>query len=753
MLQTTKSLTALAAGLWFLAACSGTPESREAKHMAKGKTALAKKNYKAAEIEFKVASQNMPKDAEPVYQLGMAYLHSGSSKSAVEAFEKAVRLNPKHEGAQYQMALVKVGSNKPEVVQEGKKVLSAYLAGHAGDAETMAPLALAEAKLGNKAEALKLLVAAEEKTPANMRPAAIIIGFYAAKGDVETAKQVARGLAEHLPNSPDAATLRAQVSFSMRDFADADTQISRALALKPDFRPALRLRLRRELMNQNRGAAEQTTQQLSRLPERESWAAYAQFLFAENKIEQGVAEFKRVLQKHGDNLVLRDQFSRLLIGARRFSEAEAVVAGTLQKDPKDKAALLERTTLEIDKGDLDAATKDAKALHELKAFSAQLSFQEARIYAARGQTIQQGDLLAEALRQNPRLFQARLDLANLLTESGRPQNAVALLDLASPAEKQAPGFVYYRNMALIADGKLEDARKSVNAELAAWRSPAFLYQDAVLRLKAHDLTGARKALESAFQLAPADPPTLKLLGAIMNEQKEGPAFLAMVRAAATKQPRSAALQNTLGLQLLRQGDRNGARAAFEAAKAAGDLNADNEIAQLDLRAGAQDQARQRLLNLVKTHDNARARLLLAEIETRRGSSPDIVVTHYLKALDLEPTNVVVMNNLANVLSSSLGRYDDAAFWAQKALALAPASPVVEDTLGWIYYKQGKYDAALPYLEKSLIALDRPVAHYHLAGALLKAGDSTRAKTEYELALKQDPKSEARDAVDPLFARK
>ena len=83
------------------------------------------------------------------------------------------------------------------------------------------------------------------------------------------------------------------------------------------------------------------------------------------------------------------------------------------------------------------------------------------------------------------------------------------------------------------------------------------------------------------------------------------------------------MQNTLGVQLLKQGDRNGARAAFEAAKAAGDVSADNEIAQLDLRDGARDQARQRLLNLVKTHDNAQARLLLAEIETRRGSSPEM----------------------------------------------------------------------------------------------------------------------------------
>ena len=243
----------------------------------------------------------MPKDAEPVYQLGIAYLRARPSKAAVEAFEKAIRLNPKHEGAQYQMALVKVGSSRPEVVQEGKKTLSTFLAAHPGDAETMAPLALAEAKLGNKTEALKLLAAAEEKNPAKMRPAAIIIGFYAAKGDVETAKQLARGLAERLPNSPDAAILRAQVSFAMRDFGDADAQISRALALKRDFRPALQLRLRRELMSQNRDAAEQTTQELARLPEKESWAAYARLLFAENKTDQGVAEFKRVLKEHGDS--------------------------------------------------------------------------------------------------------------------------------------------------------------------------------------------------------------------------------------------------------------------------------------------------------------------------------------------------------------------------------------------------------------------------------------------------------------------
>ena len=45
-----------AAALAMLAGCSGTPESREAAHMAKGKKYLAEKNYKRAVAEFKVAA-------------------------------------------------------------------------------------------------------------------------------------------------------------------------------------------------------------------------------------------------------------------------------------------------------------------------------------------------------------------------------------------------------------------------------------------------------------------------------------------------------------------------------------------------------------------------------------------------------------------------------------------------------------------------------------------------------------------------
>ncbi len=741
----------LCAGLLFLTACSSTPEEREALHLKRGKTAVDGKDYRRAIIEYKVASQNMPNDAEPIYQLGITYLKAGNPQLAVEAFAKAVGLDPKHEGAQYEMAIVKVGSKRPEVLQEAMPVLTAYLKAHPGHIEAMGALALAQAKLGDKAEAVRMLEASEDKDPANLRFAAAVLAYYTAMEDTATAKEVARELSEHAPNSPDAAILRARVSLSMRDTADADAQIGRALAMKRDFLPALELRLRRELMEHDSSDAEETTQELSRLPEKQMWSAYARLLFTEKKVDQGVAEFNRVLKEHGDSADLRDEYSGLLIGAQRRKEAEAIVAGTLAKNPKDNAALLQRVTIEVDKGELDAAAGDVKTLQTLKAFSPQLSYQQARIFGARGESVQQGDTLTELLQTYPRFLNARLDLARILLASGKAKDALTLLDQAAPNQRGSSEYIFYRNMALMSAGDWDEAAKAVAAALATSRTPAFLYQDAVLKLRNHDAAGARKSVDASFQLDPSNKLTLALLGDVMRQGGEGQKYVEMVRDAAAKNPGSAALENTLGNLLAGRGDAAGARAAFEAAKSAGDAaDADAEIAALDMRAGAFDQARQRLLELAKTHDSARVQLMLAEIETRKGSSADVVVQHYLIALRLEPANLVAMNNLADVLAARQSKYDDALFWAQKALALSPASPVVEDTIGWIYYREGKYDEALPYLEKSVKGLDRPVAHYHLAGALAKAGDPRRGRQEYEVALKEDPKSEARGAVGPLF---
>jgi tetratricopeptide (TPR) repeat protein len=748
-----KPLAASLATILFLVAagCQGTPQEREIAHIKRGNQYLGEKNYRKAVIEFKVASQNMPKDPEPQFLLAMTYLHAGATRLAVESFQKTLAIDPKHEGAQYQMALFEVGTNRMEMVRAAKQTLTDWIRNHPNDGEAFASLGLAEAKLGNNDDALRQLEAGAAKDLATFRVAGSVVALYAARGDVDAAKEVAKDLAEKLPNSPEAAVLRAQVALATNDLAGADAEIGRALSLKRDFRPALQLRLRREMMSGDAGDAEATTKELSELSEKRMWGAYARMLFGENRIDQGIAEYERALKEHNNDIELRDDYAATLLQAGRRKEAETVVAATLDKNPKDIPALTLRTILEIDRGSLDAAAQDIGKLHDMKVFSGQLSYQESRICLARGEAAREGDLLADALKRDPRMLVARLELTRLLVAGGKAKNGLVILDQAPPAQQRTIEFVFFRNMTLIAAGYWDQARKGVDAALAVARVPGFLYQDAVLRMQTGDVAGARKSLEAAFQMAPADQPTIAMLGEVMRQQKEFPKYVELVKQAAARYPSSTALQSALGSLLAAQGDAAGAQTAYNAAKAGGDpVNPEIDMALLDLRSGAVDKAKNRLLELVKAHDNVRARIILADIEMRSGSG-DGPVEQYLKALQLEPANVFVMNNLAGYLATRRKKYDDALFWGRKALALAPDSPVVEDTLGWTYYLQGKYDAALPYLEKSEKAMDRPVAHYHMAAELMKAGDKARAKKEFEAALRADPNSSERAVVGPLFA--
>lgn len=733
----------------FTTACSGTPESREAAHMQRGKDWLAKQQPRRAIIEFKVASQNMPKHAEPLFQLGMAYLKTGDLTLAWGALRKATEVDPNHEAARYQLAMFQVGSDKPESVQEARKVVTSHLMAQPGDVDAMGALALAEAKLGNREESLRHLEDAMAKEPSKTDRAEVVLAWYAAHGDNAMPVRITRALTARVPHSPDLAVLRAEVALATGDTADSDAEVARALTLHHDFAPALKLRLRREMMAGNAAGAEQTARSLAASPEKKLWPSVAKLLFAENRVDEAIVEFDRVLKAHPDETDFRNDYSDLLLSARRFQAAVRILDGTLAKNPKDQTALLQRTAALVDLGNLDAAGKDAKALLELKAFSPALSYQQARIFAARGDKTRRGDLLNEALKADPNFLPARLELAEMMVASGNPAGAIELLDKAAPPSRNTVEFLITRNSALISSGDYAAARKGVDAGLKSVHTTGLLYQDSLLRARSKDLAGAKKSLMEAFSAAPEDPAIIDLLGRVMSELGESSKFAALLRDGINKAKDSHNLQNALGGTLVAHGDSAGARSAWEAAAGTGDRDANLALAALDVRAGSLDSAIRRYEDAVKKTDNARLQLILGELKTRRGSAPDQITQHYLRALQLDPANIFAMNNLANLLASRPNKLDDARFWAEKAISLQPENPALADTLGWIYFRQAKYDSARTFLERSLKTQDRPVAHYHLAAALASTGDRARAREEYLLAVKQDPNSEARSAVSSL----
>ena len=78
---------------------------------------------------------------------------------------------------------------------------------------------------------------------------------------------------------------------------------------------------------------------------------------------------------------------------------------------------------------------------------------------------------------------------------------------------------------------------------------------------------------------------------------------------------------------------------------------------------------------------------------------------------------------------------------QKALAVDPENGAFLDTLGWIYYMQGRYAEALTVLEKAKesVQID-PTVWEHLGDTWLKLGNRDEASKHWKKALELDPEA-------------
>ena len=125
---------------------------------------------------------------------------------------------------------------------------------------------------------------------------------------------------------------------------------------------------------------------------------------------------------------------------------------------------------------------------------------------------------------------------------------------------------------------------------------------------------------------------------------------------------------------------------------------------------------------------------------------------YEEVLLTEPDNVVAANNLAwSYFDAGDPRAEEA---ARRAYAIQPGRGAVVDTLGWILVKKGALPDGIAMLRKATeLDGDRPEIRYHLAVALIAAGETDEAKsvlqailaTEVEFASRQ----EAQDLLPSL----
>ncbi len=738
--------TALAL-LVLCAGCDMSPRAREARGLKRASQFMMERDYARALLELKNAAQAMPKDAEPYYRMGLAYSAMGDVRSAAAFFRRATELNPNHTAAQVKLAEILTSTRSKALIQEASKRLESVLANTPKNNEANDTLAMAEWELGNSDSAAARLEQSLANSPADLRASIALARLKLSAGDQAGAEAILRKAVEDSPKSAQAKLALARFYWMTNRREAAEHEVNDALQLDPKNEAALEGLAAIQVAGHRMDEAEQTYKRLSALPDKSVNYFHAEFLFRTGKREAGLAELAKLAKQDPGDRNARTRLLAAYIQTGKISDAGKLLAAALKSNPEDSDALFQRAELYLRSGNAREAVSDLEQVLHFRPDSAQAHFALSEAYRAEGANDIQRQELNETLRLNPAMLAARLELASNFIAANEAKSALATLDQAPPQQRNTLATIVARNWALYANGDFQEMRTMVSRALASGRPTEIVFQDAVLKMAERDHLGARISAEEVLRHNPDTLGAVQILADSYVADKQPGEAIQRIQELIERQPKSARLRALLAKYYLAQGQQEEARQAYEAAKSADPsfTEAGLALAQMDLREKRIDSARQRLTNVLEAEPrNIPALLMLASIDAETGNR-NSAIARCRAVLDIDRKNVFALNDLAWNLA--VDDPDEALKYARQASDIAPDSPNVQDTLGWIYYRKGRYRAAVDCLKNAIAKQPTPERQFHLAMSYLKAGDEELGQKTLLSAVQKDPRLAAKIGRD------
>lgn len=420
-------------------------------------------------------------------------------------------------------------------------------------------------------------------------------------------------------------------------------------------------------------------------------------------LQQGIRDMLLVVHQNPDDLRSRRLLASLYFATHQYAEAVQELHGSLRRNPDDSLARLMLIRM----------------LFPLSQQFAQLKPGDESDTAVTLRMLNPGEQLATLLQQSLsqfpheplwRQWQAQFDLAQ-----GHKTAALANMRRAYiMAGRSTDAAIAYGQM-LLNTAHYQHAIKIASAALAvAPNVPALL----AVRAQANAQSGQKAAAQNDYQAL------LKLVS--HNAAASVAAIHAMQQYVGT-QPTLAAATALQAADPKNQVAALGlANAQFLANNFTGALATSEAIlaAQPDPTVNAQAVA-------------------MAGIAAYEAGQYSVAEKYYKQALQINPDNVEVLNNLAYLLAVKLKHPHQGLSYAEKSNQLAANAqqagpyahdPNLLDTLGWLRYLTGDTEGAVSALERSTRYGSVSTAYYHLAIVRNKQGHRTEAEDDLRKAI-------------------
>lgn len=120
---------------------------------------------------------------------------------------------------------------------------------------------------------------------------------------------------------------------------------------------------------------------------------------------------------------------------------------------------------------------------------------------------------------------------------------------------------------------------------------------------------------------------------------------------------------------------------------------------------------------------------------------DLMETFLREAIKMKPDYAVAYNALGYSFADRNIKLDDAKKYIEIAMSIAPNNHYILDSMGWLYFRLGKFDAALSYIQKAYDIQADPEIAAHLGEVLWVQGNKKEANDLWQSSLQSFPDNE------------
>jgi predicted Zn-dependent protease len=496
------------------------------------------------------------------------------------------------------------------------------------------------------------------------------------------------------------------------------------------------------------------------------------------KIDEALTHLQAAFNGHPDDLVTGMAIVQIYMGTGRNAEAEKVLGTMLERAPDNRLVNYTYAQVLTKLGRADEARKYLERAVEVDPTFGQAIMPLLDIYQKSGEFAKAAELLQPLISEDPNNLDLLRQQALFYLRAGEAEKARVTFGMVVDADPKDTRSQYYLAEALTDLEQYEQADKIYKSLLEKTPDDTDLLASYGLSLIGQKkLDEAAKTFESLLKQADV-PDNLQVLAKTqlayialqhgqyasvvdavkplmvfkdhvnaqavnialdaLKKEKHYSDAVALLQPLVDKFPQDPYVNARYVEMLARAGEKDKAKLAAAGQAKVGVKNA-IAAAEAFVQAEQYPEAIALLRDAVRAKpDEIDLQFELGSVYERSGDKAS-AEKEFLSLLAQHPENAQTLNYLGYMWADSGVNLERAADMLTKAVAQEPQNGAYVDSLGWVYFRQGKLDLAEKTLTDATKLMPRdPTVKEHLGEVLAKRGETTRALSLYRAALNLDP---------------